>query len=197
MKWVVGVDEVGRGPLAGPVYVCAVAMPQSAYKKAPWGILTDSKQMTAKNREVWSTKAKELEAVGKIRIAVASKSAKQIDAKGIAVCIRACIAENLEKLGLNPKDCLVLLDGSLKAPFEYKNQQTIIKGDSKEKIISLASVVAKVARDAYMVSQHKKYPAYNWIENKGYGTKAHREALKKKGVTVLHRRSFLFRLLPQ
>lgn len=196
MKWVIGIDEVGRGPLAGPVYVCAVAMPEKAYKSMRWGILNDSKQMTVKHREQWSKEAKLLEQKGAIKIALARRTALQIDAKGIAVCIRECIAENLKKLALDPKDCNVLLDGSLKAPLEYKKQQTIIKGDSKEKIISLASVVAKVARDAYMVSLHKKHPAYGWDKNKGYGTLAHRVALKKKGATILHRRSFLSRLLP-
>ncbi len=194
MKWVVGIDEVGRGPLAGPVSVCAVAMPEKDYAKMTWGILNDSKQMTAKNREFWNKEARVLEKNGKIRIALTSKTALTIDKQGIAVCIRACIAENLRKLDIDPKDCRVLLDGSLKAPAEYKNQETIIKGDSKEKIISLASVVAKVARDAYMVLQHKKYPLYGWERNKGYGTKEHRGAIKKKGVTILHRNSFLSRI---
>ncbi len=120
-----------------------------------------------------------------------------IDRKGIAVCIRECIAENLNMLDLNPKDCRVLLDGSLKAPTEYTNQETIIKGDSKEKIISLASVVAKVYRDAYMRLQHKKYPQYGWERNKGYGTIEHRTAIRKNGVTSLHRKSFLTRLFPE
>jgi ribonuclease HII len=195
MKWVIGIDEVGRGPLAGPVYVCAVAMPEKAYKTMQWGMLNDSKQMTAKNREVWGKGARELQKAGKIKIAVTSRTAQQIDAKGIAVCIRECITANLKKLDLAPKDCMVLLDGSLKAPIEYKNQQTIIKGDSKEKIISLASVVAKVTRDAYMVGQHKKYPMYRWDRNKGYGTLEHRTAIRK-GITALHRSTFLTRLLP-
>jgi ribonuclease HII len=194
MKWVIGIDEVGRGPLAGPVSVCAVAMSEKDYKNMTWGILNDSKQMTAKNREFWNKEAEELEKQGKIRIALTSKTAKTIDAQGIAVCIRGCIAENLKKLDIDPKDCRVLLDGSLKAPAEYKNQQTIIKGDSKEKIISLASVVAKVARDAYMVLQHKKFPHYGWERNKGYGTREHRIAIKKKGVTILHRNSYLSRI---
>jgi ribonuclease HII len=196
MNWVIGIDEVGRGPLAGPVYVCAVAMPEKAYKKMKWdGVLNDSKQMSEKNREAWYKHAKELRRTGFIKISIASRTAIMVDKKGIAVCIRACIAENLQKLQLAPKDCIVLLDGSLKAPSEYENQQTIIKGDAKEKIISLASVVTKVQRDHYMVALHKKHTHYDWHKNKGYGTKAHISAIKKRGVTSLHRASFLKKLL--
>ncbi len=191
MRWVIGIDEVGRGPLAGPVYVCAVAMPMAAYKKAEWGILNDSKQMSEKNREVWAKEARDMGKKGKVRFAIAKRTAAAIDEKGIAVCIRACIAELLEMLDMDPQDCTVLLDGSLKAPAQYKNQLTIIKGDSKEKIISLASVIAKVQRDHYMVTLHKKHPRYSWDKNKGYGTKAHIAAIKKWGLTPFHRKSFL------
>ncbi|MEO5646109.1 MAG: ribonuclease HII [Candidatus Paceibacterota bacterium] len=197
MKWVIGIDEVGRGPLAGPVYVCAVAMPRAAYKKANWIGLTDSKKMTAKNRTSWFFEVQPLKEKGFIKYEISSRTAAQIDKKGIAVCIRECIAENLQKLALPTKDCEVLLDGSLKAPIEYKYQKTIIKGDLHEKIISLASVIAKVSRDAYMVGQYKKYPVYGWDKNKGYGTRTHIAAIKKVGTTPLHRTSFLTRLLPQ
>ncbi len=199
MKWVIGIDEVGRGPLAGPVTVCAVAMLQADYKKyakkASWRSLNDSKQLSAAMREYWEKEARMLEQQGIVQIALSSRTALQIDKKGIAVCIRECIAANLKNLGLVPKDCIVLLDGSLKAPKEYVHQQTIIKGDSKEKIIATASVVAKVFRDAYMSGQHKKHAAYGWNANKGYGTKAHRTAILEKGTTSLHRQSFLTRII--
>ncbi len=200
MKWVIGIDEVGRGPLAGPVYVCAVAMPQAQYKKMNSGrgmawqkptMLKDSKQMTAANRELWHIQARAMEKAGLIKIAVASRAAAMIDRQGIAVCIRACIASNLQMLGLDPKDCIVLLDGGLKAPAQYKNQQTIIRGDDSQKIISLASVVAKVSRDRYMMTLHKKHPSYMWSSNKGYGTRAHTSVIQKEGITPFHRKSFL------
>lgn len=197
MKWVIGIDEVGRGPLAGPVYVCAAAMPAAQYKKKEWLSLDDSKKMTAKAREAWYAEAIALEKKGTIRFSIASRTAAMIDKKGIAVCIRECIAENLGNLGIDPKDCKVLLDGSLKAPKEYTYQQTIIKGDSKERIISLASVIAKVSRDAYMTKMHTRHSGYGWERNKGYGTLEHREAMKKQGITPLHRKSFLSRLFPQ
>ncbi len=100
----------------------------------------------------------------------------------------------MKKLKLDSKNCIVLLDGGLKAPAEYKNQQTIIKGDDSQKIISLASVVAKVQRDHAMVALHKKYTNYDWLNNKCYGTKNHIAAIKKGGKTSLHRKSFLKRI---
>ena len=197
MKWVIGIDEVGRGPLAGPVYVCAVAMPVKNYKKMEWGVLNDSKQMSVGNRELWHGEARGIEKRGELKIAVSHRTAAAIDRNGIAVCIRECIAESLEKLHIDPKECAVLLDGSLKAPLQYKHQTTIIKGDSKEKIISLASVVAKVERDHYLIALSKKHPVYSWDKNKGYGTKIHIAAIKKQGITPLHRQTFLRKLLQQ
>jgi ribonuclease HII len=147
--------------------------------------------MTVGNRELWHGKAKELEKKEQIKIALSHRTARVIDKKGITACIQECIAENLQKLSLDPKHCIVLLDGSLKAPAEYKHQTTIIKGDSTEKIISLASVIAKVERDSLMTFQYKKYPLYRWNTNKGYGTQAHVNAIKKWGITPLHRASFL------
>ncbi len=199
MKWIIGIDEVGRGPIAGPVTVCAVAMPYKEYKKARWQIgntaLTDSKKLSKLQREKWYAKAKEMEKEGKIKIAISSQTAAQIDRKGISVCIKMCVAKNLTELKLKPKDVQILLDGGLKAPAEYIAQKTVIKGDQKHKIISLASVVAKVTRDAYMVNMAKKYPGYGWNVNMGYGTKMHRQALKNLYIARLHRQSFLSRIL--
>lgn len=194
MKWVIGIDEVGRGPVAGPVAVCACAISLTQYKKRKWPGLTDSKKMTAKARNEWHKKAFELKQQSSIRYVTAYRSNIFIDRRGISVAIRECITEALKKLNLNPKDCAVLLDGSLKAPLEYKNQKTIIKGDQTEQIISFASVIAKVSRDKKMESLYKKYPKYNWFQNKGYGTKEHYKAIKKYGQTILHRKSFLTKI---
>jgi len=193
--WVIGIDEVGRGPLAGPVTVCAVAMPYDHYKKGMWRELTDSKQMSPIARARWAKEGEKLLKARVIDYAITSRSAHTIDTKGIASCIRECIVSNLKKLTLPPEHCLVLLDGGLKAPKEYTNQQTIIRGDSQEQIISFASVLAKVSRDQFMVKQHKSNPEYDWIHNKGYGTEMHREAIKKHGITALHRVSFLTRIV--
>jgi ribonuclease HII len=197
--WIIGIDEVGRGPLAGPVTVCAVAMHQSQYEKVlvknAWAALNDSKKMSAKAREKWYLDAKLLKEKRDIRVAVSSRSAAMIDKKGIAVCIRECIASNLKKIAIDPNDCLVLLDGGLHAPLSYYAQKTIIRGDSSEKIISLASVIAKVSRDRHMDKLHASFSSYNWNKNKGYGTKKHILALKNNGISRLHRSSFLSRIL--
>ena len=194
-RWIIGIDEVGRGPLAGPVMVCAVAIPYDLYQKVHFPGLTDSKQMTRLAREAWYHKAKTMEREGRIKIAISSQTAMQIDRKGISSCIKACIVKNLQLLDLDPKDVKVLLDGGLKAPIEYLSQETVIKGDQKHKCISLASVIAKVIRDAYMTKMSAKYPDYGWAQNKGYGTQIHQKALKKLGFTRLHRKSFLTRIL--
>ena len=194
-SWIIGIDEVGRGPLAGPVYVCGVAMKVGQYKKARWKGLTDSKQMRVRAREVWYARAKEMKANGEIRFVFASRSAARIDTKGISVCIRECIAKILKDLLVDPKDTQVLLDGGLKAPSLYIDQKTVIKGDQKHKIISLASVVAKVTRDAVMVRMAKKYPYFGWEQNKGYGTKVHILLIKKVGISPEHRITFLTSIL--
>ena len=95
----------------------------------------------------------------------------------------------------NSKESLVLLDGGLKAPKEYLNQRTIIKGDEKELAIALASIVAKVTRDRLMVKLARKYPGYDLEMHKGYGTAAHYKALKNKGFSPIHRKSFLKKII--
>ena len=193
--WVIGIDEVGRGPLAGPVTVCAVALPYDHYKKGMWRELTDSKQMSPIARMRWYKEAERLVKARSLQYVVTSRSAHTIDTKGIASCIRECIVSNLKKLNLTPEYCVVLLDGGLKAPKEYINQQTIIRGDSQEQIISFASVIAKVTRDQFMTKQHKSNPEYGWDQNKGYGTEAHILAIQSNGISPLHRLSFLTRIL--
>lgn len=194
-RWVIGIDEVGRGPLAGPVVVCACAMREHEYKKVRFVGLTDSKKLSAKARAMWFDRAQVLVKEKKLTYALAQQSARAIDRCGISVCIRRCIDKALRNLALDPKYCTVLLDGGLRAPTIYHNQQTIVRGDSKKKIISLASVIAKVSRDRLMSTLHKKYPKYAWDANKGYGTAVHRKAIGQYGVTKEHRITFLRRIL--
>lgn len=197
-KCVVGIDEVGRGPFAGPVTVCTVAMPYEYYQKnkSKWRGLTDSKKMTKTSRELWSDIVHNLKTKKEINFSIVNQAAHAVDKLGISNAIRKCIALGLDELQLDPEDTLILLDGSLKAPKEFIKQKTIIKGDSKEKIISMASVIAKVNRDSFMQKLHKKYPHYNWAQNKGYGTREHRENILKYGITPQHRKSYLKNLLP-
>ena len=199
LEYIVGIDEVGRGPLAGPLYMCATMMKVPDYKKQKWQIrkipLNDSKLMTKVGKEMWFQKAQEMKKDGILNFVIAQKSAAFIDRYGMSKAIKVCITEMLEKLVHDPKNTRIELDGSLRAPDIYQQQETIIKGDKKRKIISLASVIAKVSRDTYMEKMHKKFPLYNWEQTKGYGTKAHREAIQKYGTTKLQRNSFLKRIL--
>lgn len=195
-KYLVGIDEAGRGPLAGPVAVGVVAMrpttndQRRTINKQLKGI-RDSKKFSEKQRETWFNKFNKLKKEGMLDYAVSFSSAKVIDEKGIVVAIRRALARALRKLDLSPSECVVLLDGSLKAPLEYKNQKTIIHGDDIEPIISAASIIAKVSRDRRMKSLAKKFPGYCLEIHKGYGTKLHYKKLKKLGPSEIHRASFL------
>lgn len=189
ISYLVGIDEAGRGPLAGPVSVGAVLVPVDF----DWSTLArakDSKQMTEKAREEVYAEMLRLKKQGEIRFVVALSSAHTIDTKGIVPAIRLALEGALSKLDVDPRLCRVLLDGGLKAPKEYLNQETIIKGDAKEKVIALASIAAKVLRDRHMVKEASGYPNYGFEVHKGYGTKKHAEAIREFGLCAIHRRSF-------
>ncbi|MCE9517769.1 ribonuclease HII [Candidatus Nomurabacteria bacterium] len=187
---IIGIDEVGRGPLAGPVTVGACVIPVSMTRRQ-FAKIRDSKQLTHESRVKWHAYMLELQAKKELNFVISSISPKQIDSKGLSWAIRTALEKSLYGLKMDPKKCLVLLDGGLKAPREFMYQKTIIKGDEKELSISLASIAAKVTRDAYMTKLAKKYPVYGFEIHKGYGTKKHREAIRKYGVSDVHRRSFL------
>jgi ribonuclease HII len=201
IKFVVGIDEVGRGPLAGPVAVCAFKMHKNFNTKSfsprqigfsfDWGgKIKDSKKLTHLKRvEIFEI----LEKLKKEKIVnyfVCYESARKIDKIGLGKAIKNCLKNALVKLKVKPSECIVLLDGGLKAPQKYNNQKTIIKGDEKERVIAFASIVAKVRRDALMCKLAKKYPKYSFEIHKGYGTKKHRDLIKKNGLCFEHRRSF-------
>ncbi len=193
-KHLIGIDEVGRGPVAGPVAVCAAMVrfdnvrlkSKSVNKFKDLPKLRDSKRLTEKGREVWYEVLKD-----NITFQLSYASAKEIDKKGIAVCIRSLIQKNLKKLNVKPEEVLILLDGSLKVPAEYIHQETIIGGDDKEPIISFASIYAKVERDRLMIRMARKYPQYGFERHKGYGTQLHMQAIKKHGISEVHRKTYL------
>ncbi|MBI5133911.1 MAG: ribonuclease HII [Candidatus Taylorbacteria bacterium] len=190
----VGIDEVGRGPVAGPVTVGVCVVPEGFDLRSFEGI-RDSKKLSQKKRESWFLKLTELKAQGKLDFACASVPAFEIDAIGISKAIEKAMSEALGALGLDPELSDVYLDGSLRAPKEFASQQTIIKGDEKVPVISAASIAAKVTRDRYMEEQAVSYPDYGFEAHKGYGTNAHYLAIKKQGVSPLHRKSFLTAIL--
>ncbi len=185
-KYIVGVDEAGRGPLAGPVTVGAVMAPINSQF---FSGIKDSKKLTAKKREEWF---KILKNNRKLRYSVVSISHSVIDKKGILYALKIAVARCIKKLEI--KNSKILLDGSLYAPKEYR-QRTIIKGDEKIPVISAASIIAKVTRDRHMVRLARKYPTYGLDVNKGYGTKRHCEILRKFGLTKIHRKTFCTRLI--
>ncbi len=198
--FIVGVDEAGRGPLAGPVAVGVVALPRATegswrpiLAEFPFG--RDSKKLTVKARAVWYRKLRELEKAGAIRATVAFSSHDYIDNYGIAPAIRRALAEALAETVSVVEDSLVLLDGGLQAPLIYPHQETVIKGDEKILVIGLASILAKVARDTFMLKLAEKYPLYELEKHKGYGTARHCALLRQYGPCEIHRRSFLERIL--
>jgi len=188
--YIIGIDEVGRGPLAGPVTLCACAVP-SDFDFSIFSGIKDSKKLSEKKRVEWHAKISDLKAQKTLDFAHASVSANEIDRMGIARAIADAIRLCLTELSLDPASVEVRLDGALKAPKEYVHQKTIVKGDEKEPIISAASIVAKVVRDGYMTEVSATYPAYGFATHKGYGTAAHIRAIKESGISPIHRRSFL------
>ena len=183
----IGIDEVGRGPLAGPVVVCALLASRETIRR--FRTIKESKQLRPKKREEWLRKIDAARSFA-LRYQVAMVSAKTIDRIGIAPAIKKALDTALKKLAVDPKKCNVLLDGGLHAPLEYKKQKTIIRGDAKETVIAMASVVAKVKRDRLMLRLEKKYPNYHFAKHKGYGTALHIRIVKKIGMSEIHRRSF-------
>lgn len=206
---IIGIDEVGRGALAGPVVVAAVAATtklriKKKIKNSKLAKLKDSKKLSPKQREIWFYFIKQQ----KFPYAIASVYPKIIDKINISNAANLAAAKALKSLiknyKLRIKNYDVYLDGRLYVKSKIlpagrygKNQKfinfktkTIIKGDEKIPAISLASIVAKVHRDKFMKKLHKRYPVYDFIHNVGYGTKKHFKAVKKHGCSPVHRKSF-------
>jgi ribonuclease HII len=192
-EFIFGIDEAGRGPLAGPVVVGIFAM-QKGLKIRGFPKNKDSKKMTEEEREYWFEVFQDLQKEEEVFYKVCFGSNLDIDQKGIMHCIRKVMQQAIKHL--NKKTSIdfnskILLDGALYAPKEYLNQQTIIKGDEKETVIACASIVAKVSRDRLMKKLSRKYPVYAFEKHKGYGTKEHRLNISKYGICNLHRQSYL------
>ena len=178
-KVVVGIDEVGRGSLAGPLTVAAVVLPNQPLILG----LNDSKKLSPKQREeLAATIRQRARAIG-----IAHVQPAQIDERGMAVSLRQAMASALDNLGIDAD--LVLIDGN--PVHVHPREQCIVKGDSKVACIAAASIVAKVTRDRMMVEYAEVYPGYAFERNKGYGTKAHYEGLRAMGPCPIHRKTFL------
>jgi ribonuclease HII len=179
IKLLAGVDEVGRGPLAGDVVAAAVILPA---KHSIQG-LADSKALTAHQREVLYKEITEQV----IAYSVARASVAEIDQYNILQS--TMMAMRRAVIGLKTQPDFVAVDGNRLPKWEYK-AEAVVKGDGRVEVISAASIIAKVVRDAEMVAFDAKYPGYGFAKNKGYGTAQHMEALKRLGATPIHRRSF-------
>lgn len=175
-----GCDEAGRGCLAGPVFAAAVILPPDFSDP----ILNDSKQIKEKTRYAM----RDLIQKTAISWAVAKIDAEEIDQINI---LNASIkAMHLALDQLKKKPSFIIIDGNRFKPYKKVPHATIIKGDGKYFSIAAASILAKTYRDDFMLEHHEKYPQYNWIKNKGYGTLDHRRAISEFGRCPLHRESF-------
>ncbi len=177
---VVGVDEVGRGPLAGPVVAAAVYIPQGCWYSCP--SLNDSKRLTSAQRERFSEWLQE-----NVSYNIASAEVEEIDSINILQATKRAMAKAVD--GLNIPEAFVLVDGNQSLDVSHK-QQTLTGGDGLCMSIAAASILAKVWRDRLMLQHHEEFPYYGWDTNAGYGTKAHLAGIKQYGVCKHHRRSF-------
>lgn len=187
-KYVAGVDEVGRGPLAGPIVACAVILDETVLDDSLILGINDSKKLSEKRREELSALIKE-KAVA-YHIAVSSND--EIDRLGIGFANNKVFLDACNNLSVTPD--IVLSDGYCVKNIKLPNK-SVVKGDTKSACIAAASIVAKVYRDNLMKELAKKYPHYNFEDNVGYGTSKHIEGLKEFGPCEIHRKSFLTRIL--
>ena len=203
-RWVIGIDEVGRGALAGPLTVGVVAIRKNASLTGSKLPLRDSKKLSPSQREAWVAYMREWkQKKNDIFFATWSMSPKEVDRLNVSQAANWAATKALSKLlidaEIDPKAAKVFLDGGLyikdtsarkKGKTAFPVSETIIKGDERVPVIALASIIAKVTRDKKLTKLHDKYPAYHLAKHKGYGTKMHRDALKAHGISDIHRLTF-------
>lgn len=180
-KFICGVDEAGRGPLAGPVFAAAVILPMDCEIEG----LNDSKKLSEKKREALFDVIKEKA----LAYSVASASVDEIEEFNILKA--TYLAMNRAILGLHIAPDFAIIDGNRIPDNAPTKCEALIKGDFKSMSVAAASILAKVSRDRLLVEYDQKYPEYNFKKHKGYGTKEHYEAINKHGICEIHRKSFL------
>ena len=179
LGYVCGIDEVGRGPLAGPVVACAVIFP----KDVDILYVNDSKKLSEKKREALYDEIMEKA----VAVGIGVEDHTLIDEINILQATYSAMRKAIANLSVKPA---VLLNDAVTIPEVDIMQVPIVKGDAKSISIAAASIIAKVTRDRMMVEMDEKYPGYDFAGNKGYGTAAHIEGIKKQGLCEIHRRSF-------
>ena len=175
-----GIDEAGRGCLAGPVFAASVILKPGF----SFPLLNDSKKLSARQREDLKISIEKEAGF----FAVAAVDNKTIDQINIVQASVKAMHDALNNLKATPE--FLLIDGNYFNPYKNIPHQCIVKGDGKYAAIAAASVLAKTYRDDYMNKIHKKHPEYGWNKNKGYATRSHREAIQRYGLTPFHRKSF-------
>ena len=187
-KEIIGIDEAGRGPLAGPVVAAAVKIKKYSDELQE---INDSKKLTEKKRE----KLFDI-ILNNFEVGIGIATPEEIDEINILNATFLAMRRSIEELGKKTDtDVLILVDGNFKIREYVGEQEPIIKGDAKSLSIAAASIIAKVTRDRMLVEDADKYPEYSFEKHKGYGTKAHREALLKYGPCSIHRKTFLKKIL--
>jgi len=187
LTYIAGMDEAGRGALAGPVAVGAVMLPNKARLSSTLNGVRDSKQMTPLAREHLAPHIKK----SALAWSVGFASSEEIDSLGIVPATRLAALRALESLSVFP--CYLLTDFRLELPELDIPQTSLVKGDVKCLSIAAASVLAKTTRDALMRELDSQYPSYGLGKHKGYGTPFHRQAMKRFGYSDIHRKSFFFK----
>ena len=182
-RLICGVDEAGRGPLAGPVYAAAVILPRGLVIEG----LDDSKKLTEKKREALFEPIREQA----VACGIASASVEEIETLNILNATFLAMNRAIEKL--NPMPELTLIDGNRNTGITFPSR-CVVKGDARCADIAAASVLAKVSRDRFMLEMAKQYPRYRFEQHKGYGTKLHYDMLREYGPSPIHRMSFLKKL---
>lgn len=201
MRYVIGIDEAGRGALAGPVCVGAVLMPPDFDWREAFSLVTrrgaprlrDSKQLSPQQRD---TLFQYIASHGRLKHASAFVDAETIDIIGIVNAAHEASARAVASLGVAPSKVGVLLDAGLRVPSKW-SQESFVRGDETVPAIAFASIVAKVTRDRHMEALSPRYREYHFDQHKGYGTLMHRKAIRRNGASELHRATFCTRLLPK
>ena len=204
VRYVIGIDEVGRGPLAGPVVVCAVALPDALAQRGAMrshstnklATLRDSKKLTPKQRDTWYA---HITKHPYVRYAIARVYPRQIEQRNISRAANLAAGRAFARLTTHYKllttNLRTYLDGGLylrdKTHSKALGARTVVKGDEKIPAIAMASIIAKVHRDRLMKRLAKKYPGYGFELHKGYGTRAHFAAIRRLGPSPAHRKTFL------
>ena len=187
-KPVIGIDEVGRGPLAGPVISCACIFLDYSIKQSELLLFDDSKKLSLKKRKMVFEIILHLKKIKKLKYALGFANVKEIDSFNILEATKISMIRAVKKLEY--KNANLIIDGKIDLELSNFPNIGIVKGDEKSFSIAAASVIAKIHRDRYMNFLSVKFPAYYWNKNVGYGTKKHIEQIHTNGITDHHRKSF-------